>query len=246
MKRVNILGTLIDNLSMRELLDRLDRGVVFTPNVDHLIKLQKDPVFQSAYEVADYRVCDSKIVVYAAKFLGQPLKEKISGSDLIPAFYQYHRNNRDIRMFLLGAAEGVAQKALENINAKVGWEMVVAAHSPSFGFEKREDECQKVIDLVNQSGATVLAMGVGSPKQEKWIAKYKDRMPGVKIFLGIGATIDFEAGVKPRSPKWMSELGIEWVYRLTSEPKRLWRRYLLEDTPFLWLVLQQKFSRKKR
>lgn len=245
MNQANILGTLIDNLSMQELLERLDRGFVVTPNVDHLIKLRKDPDFRAAYAVADYRVCDSQIVVYASQFLGQPLKDKVSGSDLVPAFYQYHRHNRDIRIFLLGAAEGVAQKALENINAKVGREMVVAAHSPSFGFEKREDECQKIIDLINRSGATVLAVGVGAPKQEKWIVKHKDKMPGVKIFLAIGATIDFEAGVKPRSPKWMSIMGIEWIHRLASEPKRLWRRYLLEDMPFLWLILKQKFSKGK-
>ena len=92
------------------------------------------------------------------------------------------------------------------------------------------------------TGATVLAVGDGAPKQEKWICKYKDRMPNVRIFLAIGATIDFEAGNVSRAPKWMSDTGLEWLYRLVMEPNRLWRRYLLEDPLFFWLVLKQKLN----
>ena len=108
--------------------------------------------------------------------------------------------------------------------------------------KKNEKECQQIIEHINDSGATVLAVGVGAPKQEKWIAKYKHQLRNVKIFLAIGATIDFEAGYKPRSPEWMSEIGLEWLHRLLSEPKRLWRRYLVDSVPFFWLVLQQKLN----
>lgn len=240
MSKVTILNTQIDNLSMAELLERLQEGVVFTPNVDHLMKLQKDPDFVECYKYADYRVCDSKIVEYASKFLGTPVKEKISGSDLFPAFYNYHKNNESIKIFLLGAKEGVAQKAQAAINDKVGRQMIIDTYSPSFGFENNEQECRDIIEQVNRSGATVLAVGVGAPKQEKWIVRYKHLMPNVKIFLAIGATIDFEAGYKKRSPNWMSELGVEWLHRLMSEPTRLWKRYLLDDLPFLSLILQQK------
>lgn len=242
--RVNILGTEIDNLTMTEFLQSLDRGIVFTPNVDHIMRLRKDAEFREAYKLADYSTCDSMMVIFASRFLGTPIREKLSGSDIFPAFCNYHRYNEDIRIFLVGAAEGVAKRAQENINRKIGRDIIVGAYSPPFGFEKSEPECDRIIDIVNQSGATVLAMGVGAPKQEKWIAKYHHRFTTAKIFMGIGATIDFEAGEKPRSPKWMSNLGIEWVYRLASEPKRLWRRYLLEDSPFLWLVLLEKFKQR--
>ncbi|MBE9182375.1 WecB/TagA/CpsF family glycosyltransferase [Oculatella sp. LEGE 06141] len=242
MEEINILNVSISNISRKELLKQLKVGVVFTPNVDHLIKMQEDKDFIEAYKVADYRVCDSKILLYASKFLGIPLKEKISGSDLFPAFYNYHRNNEDIRIFLLGAAEGVACEAQRKINSKVGRRIIVDSLSPSFGFEKDEKECQRIIDRINQSGATVLAIGVGAPKQEKWIYKYKSRLKNVKIFLAIGATIDFEAGNKKRSPQWMSDVGFEWLYRLLSEPKRLWKRYLLDDIQFFWLVVKQKLN----
>jgi len=244
MKTVNLLNVSIDNFSITELFEKLDceGGVVFTPNVDHLIKLQYDRDFYEAYNKSSYRVCDSQILMYASKFLGTPLKEKISGSDLFPAFYMYHKDNEKIKIFLLGAAEGIARKAQEKINQKIGREIVVEAHSPSFGFEKNEEECEKIIDAINKSGATVLAIGVGAPKQEKWLVKYRSKLTHVKIFLAVGATIDFEAGCKARAPKWMSEVGIEWAYRLLSEPRRLWKRYLIEGLPFFRLILEQKLG----
>ncbi len=244
MSTVQILNVSIDNLSTEELLKRLGvyGGVVFTPNVDHLMKLQTDPEFYQVYQTCNYRVCDSQILYYASRLLGQPIREKISGSDLFPAFYQYYRRCPNTKIFLLGAAEGIASRAQKRINQLVGREMIVDCYSPPFGFENDELECQRIIERVNQSGATVLAVGLGAPKQEKWIAQYRHQFDQIKIFLAIGATIDFEAGEKPRSPEWVSEAGMEWLYRLVTEPKRLWKRYLIEDLPFFWLLIQQKLN----
>jgi N-acetylglucosaminyldiphosphoundecaprenol N-acetyl-beta-D-mannosaminyltransferase len=246
MKSVNILNAPIHNLSRLELLERLNRygGLVVTPNVDHLMRLRKDPEFRTVYLQADYRVCDSKIIQYASIFLGNPIQEKISGSDLFPAFYEYNQNNPDTKIFLLGAQEGIAQQAQTKINQKLGREIVVKCYSPPFDFEYDEREGQKIVKLIQQSGATVLVLGLGTPKQEKWIARYKKYLSNIKIILAIGATIDFEAGHKPRSPKWMSEVGLEWFYRLLCEPRRLWKRYLVECLPFIGLVIQQKLKAK--
>jgi len=242
MNKIKILNLYIDDFSQSELLEKLDKGIVFTPNVDHLITLQKDKNFIEIYNLAHYKVCDSQIIFYTAKFLlKSPIKQRIAGSDFFPAFYEYHKNNEDIKIFLLGSAEGVADKAKANINEKIGREIIIGAHSPSFGFEKNEEECAKIIDIVNNSGATVLAVGVGSPKQEKFICKYKDSFPKVKIILAIGATIDFEAKVVSRCPKRLSELGLEWLYRLVCDPRRLWKRYF-KDLAFFGLVLKQKYN----
>lgn len=241
MKQTKVLNVDINNITMLELLKKLQcGGVVFTPNVNHIMQLQKRQEFYSVYQKADYIVCDSKILMYASRFLNAPIKEKISGSDLLPAFYHYYQNDENIKIFLLGSEAGIAKKAQRKINAKVGRDIVVGAYSPSFGFEKNDKECQEIVNLINSSEATVLAIGVGSPKQEVWIAKYKNQLENIKVFLAIGATINFEAGTVKRSPKWMSEVGLEWLYRLLSEPKRLWKRYLFDAVPFLWLVLQQK------
>ncbi|MBV6621628.1 MAG: WecB/TagA/CpsF family glycosyltransferase [Rivularia sp. (in: Bacteria)] len=242
MKKIRILNLEIDNWSKQELLDNLKSGVVFTPNVDHIVKLQKDSEFVKSYSIGDYKICDSQIVMYASKFLGTPIKEKISGSDLLPAFCKHHRNNEDIKIFLLGAAQGVAKKAQKQINHKIGRKIVVNSYSPPFGFEKDEAECTKIIDLINNSDATVLVIGLGAPKQEKWLYKYKDDLKFIKIFMALGATIDFEAGNVKRAPKWMSEIGLEWLFRLLCEPKRLWKRYLLDDVPFILLILKQRLS----
>ncbi|EAW38493.1 WecB/TagA/CpsF family glycosyltransferase [Lyngbya sp. PCC 8106] len=241
MNTVKILNVNIDNLSTEELLQKLGQqgGVVFTPNVDHLINLQRDEEFYKIYQNSDYKVCDSQVLYYASRLLGQPIREKISGSDLFPAFYRYYKNCENTTIFLLGAGEGVGVRAQEKINSMVGREMVIDTYSPPYGFEKDEVECQRIVERINQSGATVLAVGLGAPKQEKWIVKHKHKLKTIRIFLAIGASIDFEAGEKPRSPQWMSELGIEWLYRLSCEPKRLWKRYLVDDLPFVWLVMKQ-------
>ncbi len=241
-EKVEVLDVQIDNLSRTELLERLTKGVVFTPNVDHLMKLRHDPTFRQAYEMADYKICDSQIVLYASKFLGSPLQAKISGSELFPVFCDHHKTNDKIKIFLLGGAEGIADRARDRINCKTGRDIIVAAHSPSFGFEKDEGECQAIVQMINHSPATVLVIGVGAPKQEIWISNYKDQLPKIDIFMAVGASIDFEAGNKPRSPDWMSQLGLEWLYRLGCEPNRLWRRYLIDDLPFLWLVVKQKLK----
>jgi N-acetylglucosaminyldiphosphoundecaprenol N-acetyl-beta-D-mannosaminyltransferase len=241
--RVNILNIPIDNIGICELLNELKHGgVVFTPNVDHLMKLQKDREFYQVYQDADYRVCDSQLIMYASRFLGQPIQQKVSGSDLFPAFYQCYSQDEDVKIFLLGSLAGVAAKARHRINLKVGRNMVVDSYSPPLGFESDPSECAKIIEIINNSGANVLAVGVGAPKQEKWIGQYRSSLTEIKTFFAIGATIDFEAGNLRRAPAWMSSAGLEWLYRLLSEPGRLWRRYLVEDLGFFVLIFRQKLQ----
>jgi N-acetylglucosaminyldiphosphoundecaprenol N-acetyl-beta-D-mannosaminyltransferase len=241
--QVNILNIPIDSIGMYELLDSLKYGgVVFTPNVDHLMKLQKDREFYRVYQNADYRVCDSQLIMYASRFLGKPIQQKVSGSDLFPAFYQRYSQDENVKIFLLGGLAGVAAKASRRINAKVGRNMVVGTYSPPLGFESDPVECLKIIEIINHSGANVLAVGVGAPKQEKWIDRYRLSLTEIKTFFAIGATIDFEAGNLRRAPAWMSSAGLEWLYRLLSEPGRLWKRYLIEDLGFFVLIFRQKLQ----
>ncbi|WP_414623522.1 WecB/TagA/CpsF family glycosyltransferase [Calothrix sp. CCY 0018] len=243
MTQVQLLNVNINNVAMSDLLDKLQGGgLVVTPNVDHLMKLQRDSDFYGVYQEAEYRVCDSKILMYVSRFLGTPIIEKISGSDLFPAFYTYYRNDRSIKIFLLGAEDGIAEIARRNINFKVGRNIIIDTYSPPFGFEKDQEECEKILRLINSSNATVLAIGVGAPKQEMWVAKHRKYLRSVKIFLAIGATIDFEAGHIKRCPKWMSEVGLEWLYRLWCEPKRLWKRYILDALPFIYLIFKQRLK----
>lgn len=238
MKR-KILNIEIDNISKDSFIKSITSGFFITVNVDMLVKFQKDYEFYKIYKKADWIICDSKIIGLALRLLGTPLIDVIPGSSFFRDYYEYHRDNENIRIFLLGSAEGVAEKARYRINEKIGRDIIVGAHSPSYGFEKNENECDQIIRIVNETSATVLVVGVGAPKQEKWIIKYKDRFENIKLFMPLGATIDFESGEKKRAPLIWQKMAIEWLYRALMDPKRLMKRYFFDDIPFFWLYIKQ-------
>lgn len=244
MNRIKILNVEIDDISQDELLAQLKKGVLVTPNVDDLIKHQHDKDFHRMASQAEFVVCDSKIVMLASKLCGTPLKEAIPGSSFFPAYCDYHKND-ETKIFLLGAKEGVGEVAKKRINKRIGREIVVDTYSPPFGFEKDEQECQHIVDLLRSTSANVVLVGLGNPKQTKWIYRYKDQLPNIDVFLALGATIDFEAGNIKRAPKIFQSLALEWFYRLIKEPRRMYRRYLIDDMPFFWLLLKQKLGMYK-
>src|SRR5690606_34725127 len=116
---------------------------------------------------------------------------------------------------------------------------------PPYGFEENELESKKIIEAINQTDANVLAVGLGAPKQEKWINKHRHSLTKVRLSMALGATIDFEAGNLKRAPLWFQKASLEWLYRLIIEPKRLWRRYLVDDIQFFHLILKFKFGMYK-
>ena len=234
-KQSRLLNASVDDLTMSEFMDRLDQGIVFTLNPDHLYHLQRNPAFYAAYQNARFVTSDSKYVYWALKLLGRPIRAKVSGSDVVPAFWRHHANNPDIGIFLLGAAPGIADAARERINSLAGREIVVGAHGPSMNFVNDERESAEAIERINASGANVLIVGLGAPKQEIWIDRHCAALPGVKIFMGVGATIDYESGLVRRAPGWFTRNGLEWVYRMSTEPRRYWRRYA-RTLEFFWLV----------
>lgn len=237
----SLLNITLANIAQSDLLKSLESGVLLPINVDLMVKLQKDREFYDIVQQADYVVCDSKILYLCSKLTKQPLKDVIPGSSFFPAFYEHHKGNKHCKIFLLGGMDDVAATAMKRINEKVGRNIVVGSYSPSFGFEKKEDECQHICKMINESGANVVGVGVGCPKQEKWIYKYKSQMPNVDIWMAIGATIDFEAQKIKRAPKIFQKLCLEWFYRLLQEPKRMFKRYF-QDLTFFWYFLKQLFG----
>jgi len=235
--RSRMLNVWVDNLSMTELMQTLDEGIVWTLNPDHLYHLQRNRAFYDAYRQADFITSDSKYVYWGLGWIGRPIKEKVSGSDIVPTYCAHHAKNPAVKVFLLGAAPGIAQTALEKINARTGSQVVVGAHSPSMKFVSDEAEIAEVVKIINDSGATCLIVGLGAPKQEIWIVKHRHLMPRVRVYMGVGATIDYEADAVKRAPRWMTKRGLEWVYRITTEPKRYWRRYA-RDMEYFWLLLK--------
>lgn len=238
--RSRILNAWVDSLSVAEIVDRLDEGVLFTLNPDHLYHLQRNADFFAAYQRATLVSSDSKYVYWALGFLKRPIVGKASGSDIVPAYWRRHAQNPEVTIFLLGARPGIASAAQRRINDLAGRPIVVGAHGPSMTFVDDPHETQMAIDMVNESGATCLIVGLGAPKQEIWILRNRHLMPGVKVFMGVGATIDYEAQAVRRAPSWMNRNGLEWVFRMVTEPRRYWRRYA-RTLEFFWYVGLDKF-----
>lgn len=239
MSKIKLLNVDIDNVRQEKLLELLTEGVLVTPNVDQIVKMQSDKNYYEIVKRAEWVICDSRILLLCSKLARTPLKEAIPGSSFFPAFYEYHKNDENCKIFLLGAMDGVALKAQKRINQIVGREMVVGAFSPSYGFEKKTEENDQICQMINESGATVVLVGVGCPKQEKWIDAHKDKMPGVRIWMALGATIDFEAGNLKRAPIFWQNIYMEWFYRFLQEPRRMFRRYFIDDPIFFWYFGKQ-------
>lgn len=250
-KTIKMFGLNIDSLSMKEAVDVVrswilqgesDCKYVVTPNVDHVVQLEKNTAFKNAYSKASMIVADGKPVVLASKILGKPLPETIPGSDLVPNIFE-HFNESGIRLkvFLLGAMPGVGDVAARNIKAQWPVVDVVGILSPDFGFEKDSDYCDRICRTVADSNADLLVIGLGAPKQEIWVAKHAHKLP-IKVALCVGATIDFLAGNKPRAPIWMRKVGLEWLHRMCSEPNRLMKRYIVGAIIFPKLFIKEWFK----
>lgn len=234
MARIKFMNTDIDNLTMAETLNEIDKLIqkkncsyVVTPNVDHIVRLEKDEKLQKVYKNASLILTDGKPLIWISKWYKTPIKEKISGSDLFPRVCQLAAN-KNYTMYLLGAAEGVADTAAKNLMKKYPGLNIVGTYSPPFGFEKSKQEMNKIKTQIQDVHPDILIVGLGCPKQEKFMY-YHCKELGVPISFGLGASIDFEAGNIKRAPKWMSNHGLEWLYRFSKEPKRLFKRYFVDD-----------------
>lgn len=245
MSRIKFLNTEIDNITMDEAVREIEKLIlnkkpsyVVTPNVDHIVKLEKDDEFKEVYKNADLILTDGMPLIWISKLKSTPIKEKVSGSDLFPKVCEL-ADKKGYKIFLLGAAEGVAAKAAENLKEKYSRLNIVETYSPSYGFEKNEEEIEKIIQIINKTKPDILAVGLGAPKQEKFIYKFKDKL-NVSVSLAIGASIDFEAGNISRAPVFMRKYGLEWFYRLWKEPKRMFKRYLIDDIRVFRLIFKYK------
>lgn len=239
--KVKIINTYVDNLEMKECIKKIDNLIndggyhyVVTPNVDHIVKLETDSELQAVYESADLVVADGMPLVWYSKILKTPLKEKISGSDLFPELCKL-AERKNYKIFLLGAGPGVADLAAKRIREKHPRISSIGTYSPSYGFENNNLEIEKIVSIIRDFQPDILAVGLGAPKQEKFIYKYREILK-VPVSLAIGATIDFQSGVIKRAPRWMQKSGLEWLYRLIKEPRRMYKRYLIDDMAFLKLV----------
>jgi N-acetylglucosaminyldiphosphoundecaprenol N-acetyl-beta-D-mannosaminyltransferase len=240
---VNSLGISFSNITYGQLCQAIDDriksgtpGYIVTPNVDHVVRVKRDAAFRRAYEGAWLVLADGTPLMWAMRLLGRPLVSKLSGSDMVPRLSSWAADSGR-RIFLFGAAPGVAEEAAAVLRDRHPALNIVGTYSPPLGFEKSAEEEAKAIEAVRIAKADLVFVALGSPKQEVWVSKNYQAF-GPSVVMGIGASLDFLSGRVKRAPRWMQRSGLEWFWRLASEPRRLWRRYLLYDSAFVLIFLR--------
>ncbi len=231
---VTLFGMRISRVSMSQAIATLmewcnsPRGdscrIIVTPNVDHAVMFQERSELRAAYGAASLVLADGLPLVISSRLFGQKLPERVAGSDIVPAMFSRATESHALRVFLLGAAPGVADTAAARIEEQWLNVRVVGTHSPPKNFEYDEQENRAVLAALTAVEHDLLIVGLGAPRQEIWVHRHCLRLPG-KVAICAGATIDFLAGNRRRSPVWMRRLGLEWFHRMCSEPRRLVRRY---------------------
>ena len=242
---VRILNVEVNNYTMEEALEAIRdlvllrrNAYVVTPNLDHLINVDEDPDFAAAYRDADLVLADGISLIWLAKKFHIPLKEKVSGSDLFPRVCEMAARE-GFSLYILGAEEGVAEKAGENMQTKNPGLVIAGTYSPPYGFENDEEEIQRIIHKVTEAKPDIMAIAIGGKKGEKFIHQYRDEL-SVPLSMSVGAAIDFAAGNKKRAPGWVSRLGFEWLYRAIKEPNRIGRRVIKDIIGLYPLIRKYK------
>lgn len=236
-----LLNTYVNNVSMEETINEIERLIsekkrsyIVAINVDVVMKIEHDEYLKKITDNADMVLVDGKPLIWISKLHGKEVKEKISGSDLVPKLCQISAE-KGYSVFIVGGKDGIAEQAKSKLEEKFENINIAGTYSPPFGFEKNADELEKINNMISEASPDLLITCFGCPKQEKFIYEnYFRYCPTVSICAG--ATVDFLAGNVKRAPKWMSDHGLEWFYRFTQEPKRMFKRYFIDDVKILGLI----------
>ncbi|MGL4363567.1 MAG: WecB/TagA/CpsF family glycosyltransferase [Cellulosilyticaceae bacterium] len=241
MKKIKILGVNVDMVTMQEAVERADRYIreagfhsIFTPNPEIIMLAQDDEEMMRAMQQADLIIPDGIGVVIASKIQkGEQLPERVPGFDFVQETMK-RAADKGYTYYFLGGKPGVAEEAKKKMEEKYPGIQIAGYKDGYF----KEEDIPNVIEDINNSKANILLVCLGAPKQEKWIMKYKDQLPFVRIAVGAGGSLDGMAGIVPRAPKFYQAIGMEWLYRLAKQPSR-WRRVLVIPQ-FLVKVVKEK------
>ncbi|MBE8999511.1 WecB/TagA/CpsF family glycosyltransferase [Nostoc sp. LEGE 12447] len=250
--RINICGVEIDKYSFDEVVELIINHAlsqrkpeyVVTPNAMHIVTLQEDVEFQEIYRKAFLVVPDGVSLLWAAKFLQTPLSGRVNGTDLFEKLCAI-ASEKGLKVFLLGGRPGSAEKAKKTLVARHPSLQIVGTYCPPYGFESQLTELNSINSTIIEAAPHILFVGLGAPKQEKWIAANYLYL-GVPISVGIGVSFELVSNMVTRAPVWMQKAGFEWLFRLIVEPSRLWKRYLFGNYTFIWLLIKQRLGLFKR
>ena len=241
MQHISLFSIKIHNLTMHETLDHMsdliedgEFAYAVTPNVDHVIKLQKDADFREVYNNASLVLPDGVPLLWASRLLGVPLKERINGTDFFELACE-RAAERGYSVYLLGGSPGAAESACSTLKIRYPELRIAGLACPPQGFHENHELNEDIKLRIRRSAADILFVGLGAPKQENWMFHHAEQA-GVRFAAGVGVSFSFVGGEIRRAPVWMQKAGTEWLWRLLKEPGRLWKRYLFGILPFARLL----------
>jgi N-acetylglucosaminyldiphosphoundecaprenol N-acetyl-beta-D-mannosaminyltransferase len=245
---VVVAGIPISDISFQQTVDLIlawakdgSGGFVCTPNVDYIVRAQRDPEFREAICAARIRVPDGMWIVYAARLAGLPLGGTVTGRLLLPAVAQ-RTQGQNLPIALFGAAEGVADAAAAALRRRFGGVDVRAAISPPMGIRIGSPEDVACVEELRAAAPSIIFVGLGAPKQEIWMQRHAADFPGT-LMVGVGQAFDVLGNRKREAPAWATRWGFEWMFRLAQEPRRLGRRYLIDDPWIIGWAIRQRSRR---
>ncbi len=242
MERIKFLGTPMDSASMKETVSYIENKISngeflqhVVVNVAKLVNMQKNSVLDKSVKECGLINIDGMGVVLGARYCGHNVPERVAGVDL---FYELlvMSAKRGFPVFLLGASEEVVAETRRRV-AVLYPKLIVAGHHHGYFWDDEES----VVSEIRESGAKLLFVAITSPKKENFINRWQDQL-GVGFVMGVGGTFDVVSGKVKRAPVWMQRYGLEWLYRVIQEPGRMWKRYLVTNSIFLWLLLKERLK----
>jgi N-acetylglucosaminyldiphosphoundecaprenol N-acetyl-beta-D-mannosaminyltransferase len=240
---VKILGVRVHGVALSAALERIEGFIragtphqVCVANVWTTVLMQSDPELLRINNSADLVVADGMPLAWVSRLFGNPLPERISGSDLFHGFHEI-AFSKGYKVFLLGSSPRTLEALSRNLSASYPNLNIVGTYAPPFREDFSQEDSRRMLEVVNSAQPDLLWVSLSAPKQEKWIGQNLSRLD-VPVAIGVGAVFDFASGIRRRAPLWMQKAGIEWLHRLCLEPSRLWKRYLIGNSLFIWHVLK--------
>jgi N-acetylglucosaminyldiphosphoundecaprenol N-acetyl-beta-D-mannosaminyltransferase len=245
--RTSLLGIPIDCFTLEETVDMIDKAIKenkrirqVSVNAGKMVLIQKDKELYNSVVSCDIISPDGQSIIWAGRFLGKFLPVRVAGCDLMQELVKLAYKNK-YKCFFFGAKESVIKKTVSVYTDLYGSEIIAGYRSGYYGRNEEPLIAKQIVD----SGAQLLFVGISSPKKENFICEHAEVLKNINYTMGVGGTFDIIAGVTKRAPKWMQNSGFEWFYRFLQEPRRMWRRYLIGNSKFIYLVIREKFRRSQ-
>ena len=245
-KRIHILGTPIDNLTMQETLDIVDLAIKNDEHIHHtvvnagkIVSMHENDELRKSVIEADLINADGQAVVWASRLFNNPLKERVAGIDLMERLVE-SAHKKSYRLFFFGAKEEVVKRLVVKYTEQYSASIIAGYRD---GYFKKEDE-KKIAEEIAQSRSNILFVAITSPVKENFLYQNRDLLKNVNLIMGVGGSFDVIAGYVKRAPLWMQKTGLEWLYRVYQEPRRMFKRYLIGNFKFMRLVAKYYFKKE--